>query len=116
MKVLVSAVFAVSCALGAGVSECPESGGQPICQYRNGYLLKFDRMVDRVIRVCGPDGRFRLNLPINLPGAAVSWAYDVAIDSDGSFVAGQGAEAATGGRHPNSSAWKCSMRMVCRPG
>jgi hypothetical protein len=53
-------------------------------------MLKFDRMVDRVIRVYGPDGHFRLNLPIYMPGAAVSWAYDVAVDADGSFVVGAG--------------------------
>jgi hypothetical protein len=73
---------------GEVVSECPVVGGQPICQYRNGYMLRFDRMVDRVIRVYGPDGQFRLNLPIQLPDVPITWAYDVAIDSDGSFVAG----------------------------
>ena len=70
------------------VSECPEPGGVPICEYRSGYMLKFDRDFDRVIRVFGPDGRFRLNLPIQMPDVPVTWANDVAVDSDGTFVAG----------------------------
>ena len=35
-----------------------------------------------------PEGRFKLNLPIRLPGAEVSGAEDVAVDSDGSFDVG----------------------------
>ena len=85
-----SGAMAASVPISEAVSECPVVGGQPICQYRNGYMLRFDRMIDRVVRVYGPDGRFRLNLPIYLPGATVTWAYDVAVDSDGSFVAGAG--------------------------
>jgi hypothetical protein len=51
-------------------------------------MFQFDRLVNRVIRVYAPDGHFTVNLPIQLPGASVSWPYDVAVDSDGTFVAG----------------------------
>jgi hypothetical protein len=89
------------------VSECPESGGQPICQYRNGYMLKFDSNIDRVIRVYGPDGHFRLNLPIQLPDTPITWANDVAVDSDGTFVAG----AAGGDGDVRHGVWKSGLVM-----
>jgi hypothetical protein len=51
-------------------------------------MLRFDSSFDRVIRVYGPDGHFRLNLPIQLPDVPITWANDVAVDIDGTFVAG----------------------------
>ena len=93
MKMLLAATFAVA-AFGANApvrevqSECPALANQPVCHFRNGYMFQFDTVVNRVIRVYAPDGRFTVNLPIQLPGASVSWPHDVAVDSDGTFVAG----------------------------
>src|SRR5580658_9828980 len=69
-------------------TERPERAGQEICRFRNGYMFQLQRIVKGVIEVYAPDGRFKLNLPIRLPGADVAWAQDVAVDSDGSFVVG----------------------------
>jgi len=94
MKILLSTTFFVSAALAASVpvhevqSECPALGNQPVCHFRNGYMFQFDTLVNRVIRVYAPDGHFTVNLPIQLPGASVTWPTDVAVDSDGTFVAG----------------------------
>jgi hypothetical protein len=94
MKMLLTAALFVNVVLAAGApvrevqSECPSLANQPVCQFRNGYMFQFDTVVNRVIRVYAPDGRFTVNLPIQLPGASVSWPRDVAVDSDGTFVAG----------------------------
>jgi len=94
MKTLLSAALFASAALAAGdpvrevQSECPALSGHEICRFRNGYMFQFDHAVNSVIRVYAPDGRFTLNLPLRLPGAGVAWPYDVAVDSDGSFVVG----------------------------
>jgi hypothetical protein len=94
MKMLLTAALFVNAALAAGApirevqSECPAVANQPVCQFRNGYMFQFDTVVNRVIRVYAPDGRFTVNLPLQLPGASVSWPRDVAVDSDGTFVAG----------------------------
>ncbi len=72
------------------VSECPEAGGQPICQYRDGYMLRFDTVLDQVVRVWAPDGHFLFNFQIAIPDMTDTWAWDVAVDSDGTFVIGAG--------------------------
>ena len=98
LRISGAVVVLASPAMSQVVTECPEAGGTPICEYRNGYMLKFSQNFDRVVGVFGPDGRFRLNLPIQMPDSPVTWANDVAVDSDGSFVAG--ASAGDGGlRH-----------------
>jgi hypothetical protein len=84
--------FAASAPIREVVSECPESSGVPICKIRDGWSFKFDSMTNRVPLLYGPDGHFRFPLSFQLPGAEVSYAYDVAPDADGSFVV-----AATGG-------------------
>jgi hypothetical protein len=94
MKILLSAavfagaVFAASAPVREVQSECPAIANQAVCQFRNGYMFEFDTIVNRVIRVYAPDGHFTLNLPIQLPGANVTRPNDVAVDSDGTFVAG----------------------------
>jgi hypothetical protein len=85
---LVSAAFGASSPVREVQSECPALGNQPVCHFRNGYMFQFDTLVNRVIRVYAPDGHFTVNLPIQLPGASVTWPTDVAVDSDGTFVAG----------------------------
>jgi hypothetical protein len=82
----VSAVFAASSPVREVQSECPKIPGQPVCEFRNGQLFRFSSLADRVIRVYAPDGRFAFNIPIFLPGADSSWAEDVGVDSDGTFV------------------------------
>jgi len=84
------AVFADSAQVREVQSECPALANQPVCQFRNGYMFQFDTVVNRVIRVYAPDGHFTVNLPIRLPGASVAYPRDVAVDSDGAFVAGAG--------------------------
>lgn len=68
------------------ISECPEPPHQPVCKFRQGYALKFDSTYNRVPLVYAPDGRFLFPLPLQLPGAEISYASDIAPDSDGSFV------------------------------
>jgi hypothetical protein len=90
---LATLVFAANAPVREVVTECPEIGGQPICQVRNGWTFKFDTMSNRTPRVFGPDGHFKFPLPIILPGTEIVYASDVGADSDGSFVV-----AATGGK------------------
>jgi hypothetical protein len=85
---LVSAAFAASAPVREVHSECPALSGLPVCHFRDGYMFQFDTLVNRVIRVYAPDGHFTVNLPIQLPGASVTWPTDVAVDFDGTFVAG----------------------------
>jgi len=81
-------VFAASAPVREVQSQCPALANQPVCHFRNGYMFQFDTVVNRVIRVYAPDGHFTVNLPIQLPGASLTWPTDVAVDSDGTFVAG----------------------------
>lgn len=85
-----SAAFSASAPVREVRSECPAISGQPICQFRNGYLFRFSASFDPVMRVYAPDGHFALNIPIRIPDAASAWAYDVGVDSDGSFVVAAG--------------------------
>jgi hypothetical protein len=94
MRTLLSAALFASAAFAAGgpvrevQSECPALAGQEICRFRNGYIFQLDHRFKGVIGVYAPDGRFKLNLPVRLPGADVAWANDVAVDPDGGFVVG----------------------------
>jgi hypothetical protein len=94
MKTLIAAALFAGAAFAASApvrevqSECPDLPGREICWFRNGYIFQLEHFVKGVIGVYAPDGRFRLNLPVRLPGADVAWANDVAVDSDGSFVVG----------------------------
>ena len=93
MKVLIAIVLLVSLAYAEGAplrqvqSECPVISDQPVCQFRNGYLFRFSFSFDPIMRVYGRDGRFAFNAPIRIPNAVSTWVWDVAVDSDGSFVA-----------------------------
>jgi hypothetical protein len=49
-------------------------------------MLRFDPIFDRVIRVFPPGGAPMWNIELYMPGATSTWANDVAVDSDGSFV------------------------------
>ncbi len=93
MKRLLAAIFvitgfAANDSVRVVESDCPAIGNQSVCHFRNGYLLRFSKQFDPVIRVYAPDGRFALNIPVSLPGAGLAWAEDVAVDSDGSFAIG----------------------------
>jgi hypothetical protein len=94
MKAFLSAALFASAVFAAGgpvrevQSECPDLPDREICWFRNGYIFQLEHFVKGVIGVYAPDGRFMLNLPVRLPGASVSGAEDVVVDSDGSFVVG----------------------------
>ncbi len=88
VALLANAVFAADAPVREVQSECPALAYQEVCRFRNGYMFQLDHRFKGMIGVYSPDGHFTLNLPVRLPGAEVSGAEDVAVDSDGSFVVG----------------------------
>jgi hypothetical protein len=88
---LVGSAFAASAPVSEVVSECVTTPKGPGCRsIDGGYVMQFSQRDNPVVKVYGPDGRFRVDLTVALAKAPIPGVYDVAVDSDGSFVVAAG--------------------------
>ena len=85
---LVGVLMATGAFAGEVVSDCVAR-----CHYSDGYLMQFAVTKDSVVKVYGPDGHASVTLTVQLAKAGV---YDVAVDSDGSFVVAAGSDGSGG--------------------